>query len=154
MKKISSALLLAIIIGCNNHSVSTDVQKDTVIVNVDTVPEVRTVINPKAIAVYHEKVNDQLNNWSFEIKVYETQKTFYYLMKIKFEEMDAIDTLKLPNIGIRPVVELHQGNEKYSCIVGFKDKQQQFREYKKVSIQNNQLKIKVLAHYGVYNTLK
>jgi hypothetical protein len=154
MKKISIALLLIIAIGCNNPGVSTDVQKDTLLVNLDTVPELRTVINPNAVAIYHEKIPDELNNWGFDIKVYETGKTFYYLMKIKYEEMDALDTLKIPNIGIRPVIELHRGDEKNSCIVGFKDKLQQFRVYKKVSIQNNRLSIKTLAHYGVFNTVK
>jgi len=154
MKKFCAALLFVTTIACNNESYTVTPKSDTVIVNLDTIPEIRTNINPKPVVTYHEKDDDALNDWGFDIKVYETQKTFYYLMKVKFEEIDAVDTLKLPNAGIKPVVELHRGNEKYSCIVGFRDKQQQFREYKKVSVQNNQLKIKVLAHYGVYNTLK
>lgn len=154
MRKISIALLLITAIGCNSLGISTDVQKDTLLVNLDTVPELRAVINPNAVAIYHEKIPDELNIWAFDIRVYETGKTFYYLMKIKYEEMDAIDTLKIPNFGIRPIIELHRGDEINSCVVGFKDKQQRFRAYKKVSIQNNRLSIKVLAHYGVFNTVK
>ena len=75
-------------------------------------------------------------------------------MKIKFEELEAADTLIIPDLHIQPMVELQPGKEKFSCIVGFKDKEQKFREYKKVSIENNQLKISILKRYGVYATMK
>jgi hypothetical protein len=59
------------------------------------------------------------------------------------------DTLKLPNFGTLPRPVIQKGKEKYSCIIGFMDKQNQFREYKKVYVKGNQLKITALKHYAV-----
>lgn len=153
MKNSFIFLLVLLCAACNNKGGSGN-GKDTVMINLDTVAETRTSVKASPVVNYHEKVADALNDWGFTVNIYETKKTFYYLMKVKYEEMEATDTLKLPNTGIKPVVQVHQGKDKYSCIVGFLDKEQKFREYKKVSVEDNQLKIKVLNHYGVYNTVK
>jgi hypothetical protein len=70
-------------------------------------------------------------------------------MKMQFEEIRGTDTLKLPNFGIMPEPVIRKGPGKYSCIVGFLDKDKQFREYKKVYIKNDVLKVTALKHYGV-----
>jgi hypothetical protein len=154
MRKIAIFLLIGAGMACNNTPGASDNGHDSIVNNTETVSETRAIVKTSPIANYHEKVGNALNDWGFDIKVYETNKTFYYLMKIKYEETEVSDTLKIPNVGIKPVIELHQGKGKYACIVGFLDKEHKFRDYKLVSVQNDQLKIKVLNHYGVYSVVK
>lgn len=154
MRKIAIFLLLGAGLACNNTPDAASNSNDSIVNNAVPVSETRNVVKTSPIANYHEKVGNSLNDWGFDIKVYETSKTFYYLMKIKYEETEVSDTLKIPNAGIKPVIELHPGKGKYARIVGFVDKDNKFRDYKLVSIQNNQLKIKVLNHYGVYSVVK
>jgi hypothetical protein len=152
MKKFYLLVFIVTVISCNNQET---LEKETTIISADTIPEHRTVVSSKPIANFTENAGDALNkDWAFTVKVFETEKTFHYVMKIKFQELDALDTLILPNLGIQPILVLKSGKEKFSCIVGFKDKQQQFREYKKVSVEDNHLKITTLKRYGVYTTIK
>lgn len=154
MKKYAGFLFtLSIIIACNNNSTDeTTVEKKLV---TDTIALNRDSINKNPVASFHEKVNDSLlNDWAFDVKVFETKNTFSYLMKLQYEELTATDTLKIPNIGTEPIIEIHPDNNKYACIVGFLDKRKQFKPYKKISIHNNQLKVTVLNHYGVYISVK
>lgn len=155
MRKIAIFLLLCAGLACNNTpGAAGNNGHDSIVNNTEAVSETRNVVKTTPVANYHEKVGNALNDWSFDIKVYETSKTFYYLMKVKYEEMAVSDTLKIPNAGFKPVIELHPGKGKYACIVGFLDKDHKFRDYKLVSVQDNQLKIKVLNHYGVYSVVK
>lgn len=113
------------------------------------IPEYRGSVNTKAVAQYSEKIDNPLNDWYFSVMLYETPKTFQYLIKLKYEEIRGEDTLKLPNFGISPKPVIQKGKEKYSCIIGFLDKNNQFREYKKVYVKGNHLKITALKHYAV-----
>jgi len=152
MRKLSILFITAAILSCNNRE---STEKVITVITNDTIPEIRTIVSSKPIADFSQNAGDALNkDWAFTVKVYETSKTFRFVMKIKFEELEAVDTLIIPDLHIQPVVELQSGKEKFSCIAGFKDKEQKFREYKKISIENNQLKITTLKHYGVYATMK
>jgi hypothetical protein len=64
-------------------------------------------------------------------------------------ELKETDTLKVPNISIEPKIEIRKGSDDYSCIVGFFDRSNNFKEYKLVSAKDGKLKITVLHHYGV-----
>ena len=152
MKKPIILFITVTILSCNNQD---SAEKEITVISNDTIPELRTVVSSKPIADYTQNAGDALNrDWAFTVRVFETSKTFRFVMKIKFEELDVVDTLIIPDLHIQPVVELQPGKEKFSCIAGFKDKAQKFREYKKVSVENNQLKIITLKHYGVYATMK
>jgi hypothetical protein len=154
MKKALSLIIIScFLFSCNNNK-SAELKNDTVVINNDTVPDVRTNIKTTPIVTYQEKVKDELNDWNFAVQIFETKKTFHFLMKVKYKEVFGNDTLKIPNFGIDPKIEIHQGKEKNSCIVGFIDKQNIFREYKLVAVKNDELQIKTLKHYGVYNTTK
>src|SRR5579862_886089 len=107
----------------------------------------RTEIKKEPVAVYEEKVKNNLNDWKFSVKLYETQKTFYYLIKMQYEEVTGEDTLKLPNLGAMPQPAIHAGKDKYSCVLGFVDLQNKFNEYKLVSIEDGNIKLAVLKHY-------
>ena len=68
---------------------------------------------------------------------------------MEFEEIRGTDTLRLPNFGTMPEPVIQKGSEKYSCIIGFLDQDKNFREYKKVYVKNNVLRITALKHYAV-----
>ena len=114
-----------------------------------TIPLTRDSASTKPVATFSKKIPDELNDWKFSVNVYETKETFHYLMKMQYMELRAADTLKIPNFGISPKIEIKQGDDPYSCVVGFLDKQNQFREYKLVSVKDNTLKVHVLRRYAV-----
>ena len=115
----------------------------------EKVPMYRTTVNAEPVAEYKEKTENPLNDWYFSVKLYETPKTFQYVMRLKYEELEGDDTLFLPNVGTVPKPVIQKGEDKYSCIVGFMDNHDQFREYKKVYVKNDQLKVTSLKHYSV-----
>jgi hypothetical protein len=59
------------------------------------------------------------------------------------------DTLNVPNIGILPTVKIKAGEEKLSCIIGFLDNKNEFREYKMLHEKNGQLALTNLKKYEV-----
>lgn len=132
-----------VIFGC--HSPANDPAGD----GSGDIPEFRKEVKKEPVADYMEKLNDPLNNWHFSVQLYETPQTFKYLIKMQFEEVRGEDTLKLPNFGLEPQPVLQKGKEKYSCIIGFMDKDKKFREYKLVSASGSELKLTTLNHYSV-----
>ena len=114
-----------------------------------SIPEFRDTVSKQPVAQHQEKVENPLNDWYFSVKLFETPKTFQYLIRLQYEEITGEDTLKLPNFGTLPKPVIQKGSEKYSCIIGFLDKENKFREYKKVYVQGNRLKITALKHYAV-----
>ena len=115
----------------------------------DSISHTRITVKKEPVVAYRERTDNPLNDWYFSVRLYETSNTFHYLIKLQFEEIRGIDTLRLPNFGIRPEPVIVKGKEKYSCIIGFLDKEKKFREYKKVYVKNNALKITALRHYAV-----
>ncbi|HUR12196.1 MAG TPA: hypothetical protein VM012_12550 [Flavitalea sp.] len=113
------------------------------------VPEKRKSIRKEAVARYRERTENPLNEWYFGVDLFETKNTFHYLIKLQYEEIRGIDTLRLPDFGQPPSPVLKKGPEKYSCIIGFLDNNDSFRVYKKVYVRNNTLKITALRHYAV-----
>lgn len=115
----------------------------------EKIPVTRTSVNAEPVAEYQEKTDNPLNDWYFSVKLYETPKTFQYVMKLKYEELEGDDTLYLPDVGTMPKPVIQKGADKFSCIVGFMDNHNQFREYKKVYVKYDQLKVTSLKHYTV-----
>jgi len=127
-----------------------DIDKDSTSFSLGKeIPETRDSVKTEPVAFFRERTENPLNEWYFSVKLYETKKTFHYLIKLQFEEIIGTDTLRLPNFAITPKPVILKGNEKYSCIIGFLDKDGKFREYKKVYVKNNSLKITALRHYAV-----
>jgi len=152
MKNILLLGTLTIIISCNNNQSTSNntAEKDsTMAVTTDTISQIRQNVNPKPVASFSQSIPNSLNNWHFSVNVYETQETFHYLMKLEYMELRETDTLKIPNIGIEPKIEIRKGKDDYSCIVGFFDRSNNFKEYKLVSAKDDKLKVTVLHHYGV-----
>jgi hypothetical protein len=113
----------------------------------DNVPVYRTEVKKEPVAEYKQKINNSLNDWYFSVKVYETQKTLNYLIKMQYEEVTGDDTLKLPNLGtiLKPVIQ--PGKDKYSCVIGFMDLQNKFEDCKIVSVEDGNLKLTAIKHY-------
>ena len=129
--------------GSNNANVINDAL---------AIPETRSTVNPNPVQEFKEKTDNPLNDWYFSVKLYETPQTFHYLLKMKFEEVEGEDTIRLPNFGIEPKPVLKKGGSKYSCIIGFLDSKGQFREYKLVHVENgSDLKLTTLKHYSIYS---
>jgi hypothetical protein len=117
------------------------------------IPEDRKEIKKEPVAEYREKTDDPLNDWYFTVRLYETPKTFEYRLTMQFEEIRGEDTLRLPDFGIMPKPVLQKGKDKYSCIIGFLDKENKFLEYKKVYVkEGRQLKLVTLRLYSVTAT--
>ena len=130
---------------------TSDVAASKEVETFDTVSMTRLSVSEDPVASYSKKTDDPLNDWYFRVRIYETPATFKYLLKMQFEEIRGEDTLKIPNLGIEPKVVIEPGKEQYSCIIGFLDKEGNFREYKKVYVKNNSLKVTTLRHYSVRN---
>jgi hypothetical protein len=147
------AIGLLLIIGyysCESHQsapkTSAQAQKESL----SEIPEIRKKINDTPVAEFREKTGDALNDWYFLVQVYETRETFQYQVKLQFEEIRAEDTIRFPNFGIWPKPRIQKGKDKFSCIIGFLDQENKFREYKLVSVKDSrELKISTLARYAV-----
>ena len=151
MKHYSFLLLLALMC-CNkpknnDETATSNSGEPTKAIN-DTIPLTREKVEKSPVASYSEKVKDELNDWRLAVDVYETKETFKFLMKIEYMVQEAEDTLTIPNFGIMPKVEIRNGPEKESCIVGFLDKQGEFKEYKLIALKDKQLKISTLKYYA------
>ena len=127
-------------------------QNDNVTGSPNEVPEFRKSVSPAPVAAYREKTDDKLNDWYFSVKLFETKKTFYYLLKMQYQEIRVEDTLKIPDFGVEPKPAIQKGKDRYSCIIGFMDNENKFREYKLVSVRNGQeLKLTTINYYTVVN---
>lgn len=146
---------LALMMACQQtgQPADTTASKDsTAMAGKETVAEVplfRDSVSKEPVQQYRVPVGDGLNDWYFSVKLFETEKTFHYLIKLQYEEIRGEDTLRLPNFGIMPKPEIQPGTDRLSCIIGFLDKNDMFREYKKVYIKDGTLKISALRHYAV-----
>jgi hypothetical protein len=157
--KIKSFFVFATSVGfylsschSNNQQLSdndSSANKPTIINPTNNIPEFRKEVKTEPVDQYKEKTDNPLNDWCFSVKLYETPMTFHYLIKMQFEEIRGEDTLKLPNFGYVPKPVIKKGTEKYSCIIGFMDDKNAFREYKLVHVDNGNLKITALKHYSV-----
>ncbi|PWJ60663.1 hypothetical protein CLV98_101848 [Dyadobacter jejuensis] len=134
--------------GCTSNNSEKKELTVTKAIN-DTIPETRERVSQQAVASYSEPVKDPdgLNDWKFEIKAYETQATFEFLLKIQYMELAVTDSLFIPNFGIRPQVKMIKGPYPLSCVIGFLDKEGVFKEYKLVEVAKGQLKIRQIKSY-------
>jgi hypothetical protein len=154
MKNYLLLSCLLFVLSCKNESNNSPAKDSTIVISYDTIPAARSFVSQKPVASYSESVNDELNNWKFAVSVYETSRTFHFILRIQYKELRISDSLSIPNFGIEPRVELRKGPEPLSCIIGFLDKKGEFKPYRKAAIKNEQLKLTRLASYyvGVYRT--
>jgi len=149
MKKGFAILSMLFLLSCGTNNNASE-NKDSVVVNYKNIPEERSTINPNAVKTYAETVKSFETTDEFKVSLFETKKTFNYLIRIEYKQLNEEDTLRIPNFGIEPSVEIKRGDSiRPSCIVGFLDEKKQFRESKLIFFENDVLKVKVLQHYAV-----
>ncbi|MGN6416021.1 MAG: hypothetical protein ACTHMC_00920 [Pseudobacter sp.] len=154
MKIVFFVLISVLVFSCSSGPVKETKSPDTaaartVVEPAGNIPSERKDVKKEAVASYRVKTDNPLNDWYFSVELFETSKTFHYVMKLEFEEITGKDTLRLPNFGMLPEPVIRKGPEQYSAIIGFMDKEKQFREYKKVYVVGEKLKVTALKHYGV-----
>jgi hypothetical protein len=143
-------MFFLILISCSQNSErQNNGSHKTIKATNDTIPEVRKDVSDKPVASYMIPIGNPKLEYKFGVTIYETPQTFKYLMRMQYEGMVVTDTLKVPNFGIWPTVDVKPGKEKLSCIIGFLDKDKKFKEYKMLTIEENDLKLTVLKRYGV-----
>ncbi len=148
IKTYLTIVVCLFLIACDQQSGSEKGKTGMAIVN-DTIPPMRSDVKTGAVANYSEPVpdKDKLNNWKFSVDAFETNQTFKYLLKIQYKELRVEDTLTVPNFGIEPKVLLNKGSENLTCIIGFAGKEGEFKEYKKVHVEDGELKITNIKGY-------
>ena len=152
--RIFIPFIFMVAVGCQESPQTPPPSQTPDTLQVPGISELRQAVSNKPVAQYREKVDNPLNDWYFSVQLFETQKKFHYIIKLGYEEIRGEDTLKLPNFGTEPKPVIQKGPEKYSCIIGFLDKENKFREYKKVHVKGNILKITAIKHYGVSSYTK
>ncbi|MGN6354544.1 MAG: hypothetical protein ACTHLB_14225, partial [Parafilimonas sp.] len=153
MRTIYPFFLVFVLGACNSAGTNPENQEDSVVLTSDNIPLERENINPQPMKTYTETIKSFETTDEFKVGLYETRQTFRYLIKISYKQMEVEDTLRVPNFGTPPAVDIVKGDSIHpSCIVGFLDKEKKFRESKLIAFANNKLKVKVLKHYAVYQS--
>ena len=143
-------LIFVALLACNNISEKTASQKDSiVIIPVDTISEQRTVVRKEAVVSHEQKVPDELNDWSFAVKLYETERRFHYIVRMQYKELRITDSINIPNLGKEPILKIEKDSNPYSCTIGFLDNKGNFKPYYRANVVKEQLGFKKIAGYGV-----
>lgn len=146
MKTVCTILIAISILSCNSIS-----NKESGNSANRNIAAERTNVNPDPVKTYSETVKSFATIDEFKISVFETKQTFNYLIKIEYKNIEEEDTLRVPDIGILPSVEIEKGDSiRPSCIVGFLDQDKQFKESKLIYFDDDKLKVHVLKHYAVF----
>ena len=164
MKWKNTIFLLAIalcLFACNQLHEDSNVSESTTYITNDTVSEIRSKVNTLPVAEYLKHLGENTSkDIKFSVSIYETKERFKFLLRMKyarpgFTELNESDTLRIPNFGIQPRIQIQKGTNDNSCIIGFLDKKGEFKEYKEVAIKDNQMKLTTLRKYfvGVYRTV-
>ena len=114
-----------------------------------TISTTRDIVNKNPVASYIVPMGDPKLDRKFGAEVFETPETFTFLLVMYFDGTVQNDTLVIPNLGIQPVVQIQPGDEKLSCIIGFADDKNVFREYKLLSVKNDQMRLTTVKKYSV-----
>ena len=109
----------------------------------------RDTANSAPVKTYQEIVKSEEITDTFNVALYETKHTFKYLIKISYKGIEAMDSLRIPNMGYEPTPEIKEGQTRPSCIIGFLDDKKQFMEGNEVVFQDDKLKFHTLKTYDV-----
>ncbi|MBE9460457.1 hypothetical protein ACFP1I_02900 [Dyadobacter subterraneus] len=147
MNKYYYLFFVLALLACNKKNESGENSSDSA----TEISEVRKAVKPEAVSSYTEPVKDKdgLNDWKFAVSLFETDQTFKYKIKVKYKELEAEDDLVIPNFGIEPKVEVQKGKEPLTCVIGFMDKENVFKELKRVEIIGDELKIRQTKSYSM-----
>ncbi len=151
LKLFTATCLGLLFITCNEVE-TIEAAGDTLVIMKKGPPEDRETVNPAPVQEYVYKIPGSLNNHRFSVQLYETPKRFIFRAALQYEEVKGEDEIDLPNLLQEPQPILKPGKDPLTCIIGFKDNRGAFREYKQVSVVNEELRIKTLRNYGISTT--
>lgn len=140
-------LLIFFIVSCVEKKNNTGITSE-VFIN-DTIPELRKKVNKKPVASYWIQMGNPKLERRFGVDIFETPFTFKYLLSMQYDAMPENDTIEIPNFGKYPDIKVIPGKEKLSCIIGFMDAKENFKEYKLLSAKNDKLRLSTLKYYAV-----
>lgn len=147
-----SMMLLSVLLCSCTDSINKNNNNDSIISPSENISIARSSVNPNAIKTYEETVKSFETTDHFKVSIFETNQTFNFLIKISYKQMNETDTLHVPDFGSLPSVDIIKGDSiRPSCIIGFYDKNKNFKESKLIYYKENILKIKVLKYYAVYS---
>lgn len=136
--------------ACNGTTESkTKAPEEVRVVVNDTIPPERDKVSAAPVAAYSVKVPDELNEFQFAVKLYETPLRFRYKATVRYKMMDVKDSVDIPNFGYQPRVDVKKAEGDLACMIGFYDEEGNFRDLKKVEVINNQLRIRQVKRYGI-----
>lgn len=145
-------MLLSVLLCSCTDSINKNNNNDSIISPSENISIARSSVNPNAIKTYEETVKSFETTDHFKVSIFETNQTFNFLIKISYKQMNETDTLHVPDFGSLPSVDIIKGDSiRPSCIIGFYDKNKNFKESKLIYYKENILKIKVLKYYAVYS---
>lgn len=143
MQGLACVLILSCLHACQSNTLKNEEGgSTTTYITHDTIPDTRDSVSKKPVATFTSTKGDKL-----QVKVFETENTFHFLMTMNYQSLDEKDTLRIPNFGIYPTIKMQPGSDGKSCVVGFLDTKNQFREYKLVTVKSGNLQVKVLKRY-------
>lgn len=147
-----SMMLLSVLLCSCTDSINKNNNNDSIISPSENISTARSSVNPNAIKTYEETIKSFETTDHFKVSIFETNQTFNFLIKISYKQMNETDTLHVPDFGSLPSVDIIKGDSiRPSCIIGFYDKNKNFKESKLIYYKENILKIKVLKYYAVYS---
>ena len=156
MKRVFIVAVIMYLISCGTNNINNNISdsnnssnRDSIFLNYENIPEERATVSTDAVKSYTETINSFATTDEFKVTLFETKETFRYLIKIQYKSLDEEDTLRIPNFGVQPSVDIKPGKARPSCIVGFYDGKNQFRESKLIYFEDDKLKVRVLKHYAV-----
>jgi len=146
--RLPATIILLTLTACGSGPASPPPAADTMAtVHRDTVPANRRIVTRLPVASYSIPIDDPAYGWRFSVEARETKQTFTYLLHLQYKAMVVTDTLRIPDFGIYPTVEIHKGTNPLTCTVGFLDAKKQFQEYKLVSATGDKLKVHIIRSY-------
>lgn len=144
------AVMIIHLLSCGtDNSTNNNSNKDSGVLNYENIPKERSTVNPNPVKTFAETIKSFETTDEFKVSLLETKETFRYLIKMQYKSLDEEDTLRIPNFGIQPSVDIKKGESRPSCIIGFYDEKKQFRESKLIYFEDDKLKVRVLKHYAV-----
>jgi hypothetical protein len=150
--------MVRLLISCNTPQQPPSIVKEEIskqeVITPERVSDIRDKVSATAAASYRKKVPNDLNEWYFSVKLFETQKIFTYRVYMQYEEVTGEDELTFPDLGMEPKPYIEAGPEPYAAVIGFLDKQGNKKEYKKIVAENGNLRITTLKYYRVNEVIK
>lgn len=153
MKKIFIAASCLFIMACgnSNQAENKSAEPNTTDAKAPFTLVTRESVNPNPIDSYEYKFTDaesKLNNWVFRVNLLETSNYHNYEMDIVYQTLETKESITIPNLNIEPKVGLKKIGDT-EVIVGFYDKNDDFKEFYKVFVQEDNLRVEKIKSYNV-----